>query len=139
MGDELETLTPGNPAPAPRTVSASTQTLAKIALAGVLFDVAANGQMPGLSAPVFLLMVAVLFWPEIVRSREDALFLCAGVGLSAFAAVRAAPVLIGLDLFAALCLIALAAIPDARIIFRAPLLSYFRKALMLCMAGLRAP
>jgi hypothetical protein len=134
MGDELETL-----APAPGMVSAPTPTLVKIALVGVLFDVAANGQMPGVSAPVFLFVTAVLFWPEIVRSREDALFLCAGVGLSIFAAVRAAPALIALDLIVSLCLFALAAIPDARSMFRAPLLSYFRKALILCMAGFRAP
>jgi hypothetical protein len=134
MGDELETL-----APAPGMVSAPTATLAKIALAGVLFDIAANGQMPGLSAPVFLFVTAVLFWPEIVRSREDAVLLCAGVGLSVFAAVRGAPALIALDLIASLCFFALAAIPDTRSIFRAPLLSYLRKALILCMAGFRAP
>src|SRR5258708_3781882 len=130
MGDELETL-----APAPGMVLVPAATLIKIALLGVLFDVAANGQMPGVSAPGFLFVTAVLFWPEIVHSREDALFLCVGVGLSVFAAVRAAPALIALDLIVSLCLFALAAIPDARSIFRAPLLSYFRKALILCMAG----
>jgi uncharacterized protein DUF4153 len=134
MGDELETL-----APAPGMVSAPTATLVKIALTGVLFDVAANGQTPGVSAPIFLFVTAFLFWPEIVRSREDALLLCAGVGISVFAAVRAAPVLVALDLAVSLCLFALAAIPDARSIFRAPLLSFFRKALILCMAGFRAP
>ena len=134
MADELETLVP-----AQGMVSAPATTLFKIALAGVLFDIAANGQTPGVSAPTFLFVVAVLFWPEIVRSREDAVLLCAGVGFSVFAAVRAAPALVALDLVVSLCLFALAAIPDARSIFRAPLLSYFRKALILCMSGFRAP
>ena len=133
MADELDMLA------SPRTVSASPSTLGKIAIAGVAFDVAANGQMPGLSAPVFLLVTAGLFWPDIVRSREDACFVCAAVGLSVFAALRANPVLVALDLVVALCLLAIAAIPDARSNFRTSLLSYFRKAVMLCMAGLRAP
>src|SRR5438270_1170630 len=134
MGDELETRSP-----ATRSLSAPLPTLGKIILLGVLFDVAANGQTPGLSAPVFLFLTAVLFWPELVRSREDALFVCSGVAVSIFVAVRAAPVLIALDLMVALCLFALAAIPDRRSMFRSPLISFFRKAGMFLMAGLRAP
>jgi hypothetical protein len=123
----------------PGSLQSSTPILVSILAAGVLFDLGANGQMPGIWTPLFLLAVTALFGAQLLRSAEDRLLVATGLLFASLIAVRAQPFLMLANGGIALSAFALAAIPDERSIFRAPALSYVRKAWALGMAALRAP
>jgi hypothetical protein len=106
---------------------------------GVAFDLAANGQWPGASIPVFVALVAVAMRPLLRRTATDDVLLGAAVAFSIFPALRASMPLAGLDVVASAALLALVAVRDQTNVFRASLESFLRRALHLVSAAVRVP
>ncbi len=91
------------------TPEASPRTLLAIAALGVAFDLAVNGQRPGLSIPLFTLLLATALRTVAPRSRETDVLLGGAIVLSIFPALRATVPLIAVDILASSMLVALAA------------------------------
>lgn len=104
------------PVPAPRNPfwpegsgpRATPRTLAILAAYGVAFDLAFNGQLPGISFPLFVAVLAAGLRFAGPRSWVTDALLAAAVAFSVFPAVRAADGLIAVDVLAVVALLALA-------------------------------
>ena len=117
----------------------STRALASFLGLGVAFDVALNGQRPGLSIPLFVMLLVAVVARWIRHDHEDDLLLGAALLLSIFPALRASEGLIAADVLAAGALLALAAAKDERGAFRTTVESLFRRAGHVLLALLRVP
>jgi hypothetical protein len=84
---------------------------------GVAFDLAFNGQQPGISIPLFVGLLALSLRSVARRSIETDLLLGTAVGVSCFCAVRASGGMIALDVLAVAGLLGLVATQDAGSIF----------------------
>lgn len=91
---------------------ASRRTVIAITALGLAFDLAFNGQRPGVSIPLFTILFAVALRTVAVRSIQTDVLLAGAVVLSMFPALRATPELIAIDVLAAAALIALTATAD---------------------------
>lgn len=88
---------------------ASRSTAASLLLLGIAFDLSFNGQRPGASIPLFVLLVAASLRSAAPRSISADVLLGGAVFFSVFPALRASGGLIALDLLATTFLLSLAA------------------------------
>ena len=91
---------------------ASPRTLITILAMGVAYDLAFNGQRPGISIPLFVLALTAVLRPLARRSVETDALLGGALLLSIFPALRASEPLIALDVLAIISLLCLAVTQD---------------------------
>lgn len=84
------------------------RTLAAVVV-GIAFDIAVNGQHPGLSVPVLIAVAAVAVRATSPRTRETDVLLAAAVTFSVVVALRAEDIIVGPAMLAVGGLLALAA------------------------------
>ena len=118
---------------------ASARTLIAITALGVAFDLAVNGQRPGLSIPLFVLLFAAAIRTVAPRSRETDVLLGGAVVLSIFPALRASLPLVALNLLASSVLIALAATAEFGSIAHLSFTGLFPRALAFLNRALHVP
>jgi uncharacterized protein DUF4153 len=115
-----------------------TTLLALVAL-GAAFDLTFNGQRPGVSVPIFALILAVSLRFVLPRAFGTDLLLAGAVGVSVFPALIASPQLAGLDILAASGLIGLAATQDLEPITFATVVGLVHRGLTLLRRALGVP
>lgn len=100
---------------APPTVprAASPRITAALLGMGVAFDLALNGQRPGLSVPILVGMAAAAL-AAVIRARSRRIVLAAAVVFSVFPAIRASELLASLDALAVASLLGVASALEAR-------------------------
>lgn len=118
---------------------ASPRTLVAIAGLGVAFDLAVNGQRPGLSIPLFVVLFAAALRTVIPRSRETDVLLGGAIVLSIFPALRATLPLVSLNILASSALIALAATAEFGPITQLSFTGLFPRALAFLERSLHVP
>lgn len=106
---------------------------------GIAFDVAVNGQTPGLSIPGFVGLLALSVRAYGARDRETDALLAASVVVSVFPAIHSTLVVSALDVGAAAALVGLAAARGEGSVVRASLLSLIRRGFALAESALRVP
>lgn len=104
---------------------------------GILFDVSVNGQLPGLSVPLFTAVVAITFRLDLPRSRYRDFCLIAAVVVTAFVPFRASESLDTLNVAIAAGLLGVAATGGS--IFRESLASALDRGLIIARSSFRVP
>lgn len=118
---------------------ATYRSLIAIVALGVAFDLAFNGQRPGLSIPLFATLLAVSFRRVSVRSVETDVLLAGAVVVAVFPALRASPPLVALDVLAASALFGLAATQDLGPVGRTSLTGLVRRGIAILLRALLVP
>lgn len=118
---------------------ASTRTLLVIAGLGVAFDLAVNGQRPGLSITLFVFLFALALRTVLPRTRDTDVLLTSALVLSVFPALRANVPLVALDVLAVSALIALAATGEFGSIMQLSFTGLFPRGLAFFQRALHVP
>jgi hypothetical protein len=118
---------------------ASTRTFLTILALGIGFDLAFNGQYPGLSMPLFTVALAFTLRAATKRSAETDALLVAAVTLSIFPALRASEPLIALDVIAIAALLGLAVTQDAGRLATSSLIGLLNRVAALATRSLHVP
>jgi len=118
---------------------ASTRTFLTILALGIGFDLAFNGQYPGLSMPLFTVALAFTLRAATKRSAETDALLVAAVTLSIFPALRASEPLIALDVIAIAALLGLAVTQDAGRLATSSLIGLLKRVAALATRSLHVP
>lgn len=118
---------------------ASTRTLLTILALGVAFDLAFNGQYPGLSMPLFTFALAIALRTATKRSAETDALLIGSVVLSIFPVLRASEPLIALDVIAITALLGLAVTQDAGRLATTSLVALVKRVTTLATRSLHVP
>jgi len=113
--------------------------IALLVLLGIGFDLALNGQRPGVSIPLLVTLVAVAMRLHVRGGLERDLLLAGAVGFSVFCALRASDGLVALDVLVSTGLLGLAAAREASGLLRASLESFLRRGVHLVLAAVRVP
>ncbi|MGH2785167.1 MAG: DUF4153 domain-containing protein [Actinomycetota bacterium] len=144
--DQLEPppLPPPVPPPLPAIVDlnepvASTRTVLTILALGLAFDLAFNGQYPGLSMPLFTAALAVSLRIVTMRSAETDALLLGAVVLSIFPAFRASEPLIAIDVLAIGALFGLAVTQDTGRLATTSLVGLIKRVVALSIRSLHVP
>ena len=118
---------------------ASTRTLLTILALGGAFDLAFNGQAPGLSLPLFTLALAFTLRNVTKRCVETDVLLIGAVTLSIFPALRASEELIALDVLAIAALLGLAVTQDDGPLATTSLVALMKRGMTLAARSLHVP
>ena len=118
---------------------ASTRTFLTILALGIGFDLAFNGQNPGLSLPLFTVALAFGLRTAIKRSAETDALLIAAVTLSIFPAFRASEAVIALDVLAIAALLGLAATQDLGRLATTSVVALVKRGMALAIRSLHVP
>lgn len=118
---------------------ASRRTLLAILSLGIAFDVAFNGQRPGMSIPLFTLLLAASMRTVTLRSSGTDVLLAGAVMLSIFPALRASEPLIALDVLAVTTLLGLAVTQDLGSITSVSITGIVRRGVALLTRSLHVP
>lgn len=118
---------------------ATPRTLLAIIALGLGFDLAFNGQRPGISIPLFTILLAVALRTIAVRSIQTDVLLAGAVVLSIFPALRATPELIAIDVLAASALIGLAVTADLGTIGSETIVGLVRRGIAILQRTLFVP
>lgn len=122
-----------------RTTVLPVRATATVLGAGLAFDVAVNGQRPGVSIPLLVALLALLLRPALGGGRGAAHTLAVAMPFAVFAALRATEVLIAADILTVLGAFSLAAARDERGTLRATVESLLRRAVHMLLAALHVP
>lgn len=118
---------------------ATPRTLLVLTGLGLAFDLAVNGQLPGISITLFALLFVAALRPILPRRRDTDVLLGAAVVLAIFPALRASVPLVALNVLGATTLIALAATGEFGSITRISFLGLFPRALAFLERSLHVP
>ncbi|HJR18408.1 MAG TPA: DUF4173 domain-containing protein [Actinomycetota bacterium] len=118
---------------------ASTRTFLTILALGIGFDLAFNGQYPGLSMPIFTVALSYALRSATKRSAETDALLVGAVTLSIFTALRASETLIALDVLAIAALLGLAVTQDAGRLGTTSIVALLKRVVSLATRSLHVP
>ncbi len=118
---------------------ASRRTILTILFLGVAFDLAFNGQQPGISIPLFTILLVGSIRSATRRALDTDILLAAAVLLSIFPALRASEPLIALDVLAISSLLALAVTQDLGSIASVSITGIVRRGMALLTRSLHVP
>ena len=119
--------------------AASRSALAAIVSLGFVFDLAFNGQRPGVAIPVLALAVALTLRTIARRSSETDALLLLAVTLSIFPALRASVPLAAFDVLGASALLAFAATQNEGPVASITVPGVFRRGLAVITGALETP
>jgi hypothetical protein len=118
---------------------ASRRTVLTILFLGVAFDLAFNGQRPGISIPLFTILLVGSIRSLTRRALETDILLAGALVLSIFPALRANEPLIALDVLAISSLLALAVTQDLGSIASVSITGIVRRGTALLARALHVP
>jgi hypothetical protein len=118
---------------------ASRRTILAILSLGVAFDLAFNGQQPGISIPLFTILLAGSIRSVTRRTLETDILLAGALVLSVFPALRANEPLIALDVLAVSALLGLAVTQDLGSIASVSITGIVRRGMALLTRSLHVP
>src|ERR1041384_3872376 len=106
---------------------------------GIAFDVAALYQLPGISIPLFFVLVVGILRRRMRRSTQDDMLLASAVVFSSFCAVRASQPLLALDVTTSVAIVGIVATSNPRSALRAGILDALRVLERLVIAAFGVP
>ena len=115
--------------PAPADAHLDTAIAWRALALGVAFDIATNGQQPGLSIPLFFLALVGGARRWLLRGRDEGVLIVAAAVFAMFPVFRASEWLIALDLLACIGLLTVAAARSDRELWRTNILDLIARAL----------